>query len=105
MACTLSGHPELGKIERDLAQGIGYSKVAHRYYCTKEQVRYYAEHCMSEELKDQRFNVLRKRMEDQIAGAGRRIVKNLPPALAEDLLKTLEGGENCTIRTPKNATF
>jgi len=90
--CSLCHHPEIEEIRRELGEGKTYGRIARRYFCTREQVRYFAEHCMSEELKNQRFKVLRRRAEDQIVRAGRRIVKNLPPALSEDLLEALEGG-------------
>lgn len=92
MACKVCLHPELENLEQELSEGVSFSRVARRYCCGRYAVQHHCENCLPEELKNQRFNVLRKRMEDQIAREARRIVKKLPREMAKDLLETLESG-------------
>jgi len=92
MACKICYHPELEDIEQELAEGAQYHRVAKYYGCDRHSVRYHAEHCMSEELRTQRFNVLRERLEKRVEKLEQREhlkTQRLTRVLAEDLLEAV----------------
>lgn len=75
MACRVCYHPELEDIERELAEGARYHCIARWYSCDRHSVRYHAEHCMSEKLRMQRFNVQKERLDNQRIWLERRMEK------------------------------
>jgi len=99
MACRVCYHPELEDIERELAEGARYHLVAKRYGCDQHSMRYHAEHCMSDKLRVQRFNVQKERLDYQRIRLERRMEKlerqkhlktqRLMCTLAEDLIGAL----------------
>lgn len=103
MAGRVCCHPELENIERELAEGARYHRVAKGYGCDRHSVRYHAEHCMSEKLRVQRFNVQRKSLDNQLTRLDRRVeklerqehlkIQKLRRVLAEDLIGALDDGK------------
>jgi len=97
MACKICHHPELADIERELAEGARYHSIAKWYFCDRHAVRYHAERCMPEKLKTRRFEVEKRRLNDQLDRLGARVEKQkrsnterLKRSVVKDLIRTLD---------------
>lgn len=94
--CGLCEHANRKKFEAELAAGEKYKTVALTYGLDASKLRYHWIHHTDMKLQDRRFNVKRKRIEDETARLRRRIAKmeqRTIQGLAADLTNTLTDAE------------